>query len=160
MTKPFRTAAEQELLSVRALERRVANLERAGAGLPSSFKAATGDLVLTTSAADVPGASIAIVRPGRYLVVAMYDVNVSVAGAGLTVFGTIATVGSATLNAPPALQNMDTVERATKFAFALATFAGAGTVKLTANKNGAGGTATVIFGIGSTALTAIRTGPA
>ena len=76
MSKAYRSADEQELLSLRALERRIANLERASAGQSSMDAVASIDVTITATATPgtaITGATLTISRPGRYGVVGIFD---------------------------------------------------------------------------------------
>lgn len=158
MSKAYRSADEQELLSLRALERRIANLERASAGLVAIQSQATIAAALTTSFVNVAGTTITITRPGRYLLVFTFDFTWSVASAGNLAVGQIASTGHTTLGTTQALMQGDTIARLTLSNVVAATYPSTGTAVLQAAKTGAGGTSTVTNQ--HTQLTAIRTGPA
>lgn len=83
MTKAYRSADEQELLSPRNLERRIANLERAGAGQAAIDVQASGTVTITATATPgtaITGATLTITRPGRYACVGIFDFLGSVTG--------------------------------------------------------------------------------
>lgn len=159
MTQAYRSAQEQELLSVRALERRIANLERAGAGLVSIMQKASAQLVLTAAFQDVVGTAVTIVRPGRYAVFGNFDVFVTVAAAGGLVTGTITATGATVSSVVNGFAKTDNINQfQTVVSFGTYTFASAGTVTLQAKKSG--GTATIESANLATGLLVIRTGPA
>ena len=54
-------------------------------GLDSYIAAATGSLTLTTSAADVTGVTVTLIKIGTYLITAVFDMEHSVAGAGVAI---------------------------------------------------------------------------
>lgn len=168
MTKAYRSADEQELLSVRNLERRIANLERAASGIVHLQAPVTTDVTITATtsgtAQDLTGASISIVRPGLYIVLGFFDMEWTVASAGTIAIGQLAvTGGTITYARVPLLECLGTATRATISDYWTATFTGAGTLRLQAYKSAAAGTLTCkgqSSGAGSGVLVAIRTGPA
>lgn len=102
-------------------------------------------IALTTSAADITGASLSITptMTETWLVWAMYDFSWTAANAGNIAVGSISFSGAGTMAASDATFQGDVVGRATVTAFARITgvTAAAHTVKLQALKTGAGGTA-------------------
>lgn len=155
MTKAYRSADEQELLSLRSLERRVANLERSGAGLAATTAQLGGTTALTTG--NVAFVTLNIVRPGRYEIIGVCDFQWGVVSAGNVAVGSFTATGHLTLGTAQILLAGDTLCRATIGQVVFGTWAGAGTIILNALKSGAGGTCNI--NAQHTTLTAIRTGP-
>lgn len=159
MTKAYRSADEQELLSFRTLERRVANLERAGAGLVAIMQKASAQLVLGAAFADVSGTVVTISKPGRYFAVGNADISISVASAGNVIHVSLGSTGSASASVVPGFHPTDVAGQfGTRMTFGTFTFTGAGTISLQGKRTA--GTATFESANSATGILVVRTGAA
>jgi hypothetical protein len=130
--------------------------------MPGTLALADADLLLVNPAfADVSGTTITISQPGRYVFLAVFDFDWTVAGAA-TAQGIITATGATASSVNGvALSDGGVVNRKTVPVFGWATYAAAGgTVKLQATKAAAAGTGFARFSALATSLLAIRTGPA
>lgn len=92
------TPVEQDLMRrLVAAERKIEAMQRATAGQAVLYKKSTAQLVTGAAFADIPGAQIAIARPGLYIVLASYDISVTVASAGNVVHTTLVAAAGATV---------------------------------------------------------------
>jgi hypothetical protein len=160
MSEAYRPVAEQQLLAVSDLTARVAALERSAAGMPGTVAFATIALTLTNAYQDIVGTTIAITQPGRYLLIGIFDVDWQTASAGVAAFGQIVPVGASTSSNSIAMSDGNAVNRKTIGTVGYATWPTTGTVNLQAEKSAALGVCVVQGSSVTTALMAIRTGPA
>ena len=160
MSQAYRNLQETQLLALRALERRVANIERAASGQVSIQSVASGATAIVATGppgTTVSGPSITIVQPGRYAILAVFDFSGSVTGWTAASGAILKNGAETTPNLRAVLRDTGTATgEGTQPTFQFQTLSAGDVITLGAWKSAAGGTVAVNA---NTHVELWRTGP-